>query len=130
MNAFIVEVQNQPGELARVARALGDAGVNITSGAGLGLSSAGGFGFLTDNEAGARKALESAGIMFRTVEIIPVSVVDEPGALANVAQRLADATVNIEFVIPTGMSGGKMTIAVGVDDVAAARSALGASAAG
>jgi hypothetical protein len=121
MNAFIVEAQNQPGELARVAGALGDRGVNITTGAAIG----GAFGFLTNDEAGARSALQGAGIAFREVEVIPASLADEPGALAKVARRLADAGVNIEFVIPTGMSGGKVGVAIGVDKVEAARSSIG-----
>jgi hypothetical protein len=125
MKAFIVEAKNQPGELARVAGAIGDRGVNITTGAAIGLDTGGGFGFLTNDEAGARSALQSTGIRFREVEAIPVSLPDEPGALATIARRLGDARVNIDFVIPTGMSGGKMTLAVGVDNVAAARSAVG-----
>jgi hypothetical protein len=128
MNAFIVEAQNQPGELARVAGALGDRGVNITTGAAIGLGSGGGFGFLTNDEAGARSALQGAGIDFREVEVIPVSMADEPGALATIAKRLSDAGVNIEFLIPTGMSGGKVNAAVGTDNVSAARSAIGQAA--
>jgi hypothetical protein len=128
MNAFIVEAQNQPGELARVAGALGDRGVNITTGAAIGLGSGGGFGFLTNDDAGARSALQGAGIAFREVEVIPASLADEPGALAKVARRLADAGVNIEFAIPTGMSGGKVGVAIGVDKVEAARSAIGEAA--
>jgi hypothetical protein len=128
MNAFIVEAQNQPGELARVAGALGDRGVNITTGAAIGLDSGGGFGFMTNDEAGARSALQGAGIDFREVEVIPVSMADEPGQLATIARRLADAGVNIEFVIPTGMSGGKVNVAVGTNNVQAARSAIGQAA--
>jgi hypothetical protein len=128
MNAFIVEAQNQPGELARVAGALGDRGVNITTGAAIGLRSGGGFGFLTNDEAGARSALQGAGIEFREVEVIPTSLDDQPGALAMIAKRLADAGVNIEFIIPTGMSGSKVNVAVGTDNASAARSAIGQAA--
>jgi hypothetical protein len=129
MKAFIVEAQNQPGELARVAAALGDRGINITSGAVLGLGAGGGFGFLTNDESGARSALQSAGVDVREIEVIPVSMADEPGQLASVARRLADAGVNIEFLVPTGMSGGKYNVAIGVDNVNAARAAVGEMAA-
>lgn len=125
MNAFIVEAQNRPGELARIAGILGDRGINITSGAVLGLSSAGGFGFLTNDEAGAKSTLEAAGVMYREVAVIPVSIEDAPGALAGIARRLGEAGVNIELVVPTGMSGGKMTLAVGVDNVEKARASIG-----
>jgi hypothetical protein len=33
--------------------------------------------------------------------------------------------VNISLVMPTGMSGGRITVAFGVDDAAGAREALG-----
>lgn len=125
MNAFIVEAQNRPGELAKVAAALGDRGINIATGAVLGLTTGGGFGFLANDESGAKRALESAGIMCREIAVIPVSIADEPGALAGIAKKLGDAGVNIELVLPTGMSGGKMTLALGVDKVEAARAAVG-----
>jgi hypothetical protein len=129
MHAFIVQAQNRPGELARVAGALGDRGINITTGAVLALGTAGGFGFLTNDEAGARSALQGEGIDFREVDVIPVSLADEPGQLAEVARKLGNAGVNVEFVIPTGMSGGKMSVAFGVDKVDAARAAVGQMAA-
>ena len=125
MNAFIVEIENRSGQLARIVGALGDAGVNITTGAGLGLSDTGGFGFVTDDEAGARKALSGAGIMFKTVEIVAAHVPDEAGGLASAARKIAGAGVNVQFVVPMSMGGDRMGVAFGVDDAAAARKALG-----
>ena len=125
MHAFIVEAQNRPGELARVAAALGDRGINITSGAALGLGAGGGFGFITNDEAGSRTALQGAGIDFREIEVIPVTMADEPGELARVARKLGDAGVNIELVMPISMSGGRTNVALGVDQVDAARAAVG-----
>src|SRR5262245_16392125 len=103
MNAFIVEIENRAGQLARVVGALGDAGVNITTGAGLGLSDTGGFGFVTDDEAGARRALGAAGIMFKTVEVVVAIVPDQAGGLATAARKVAGAGVNVHFVVPMSM---------------------------
>lgn len=125
MNAFIVEIANRPGQLARVTGALGDAGVNITTGAGIGLSDSGGFGFVTDDEAGARKALEGAGIMFRTVDVVAATVRNEAGGLAEAARKLAGAGVNIQFVVPMLIGGDRVGICIGVDNAEAARTALG-----
>ena len=124
MNAFIIEIANRPGELARIAATLGEAGVNISTGAGIGLATTGGFGFLTDDEAAAKRALDSAGISYRTVGVVTVNVADQPGGLASVARRLADANVNIEFVIPTS-TGATRSVAIGVEDASAAGAALG-----
>ena len=46
--------------------------------------------------------------------------------LADAARRLADAGVNIEAIFPTGMEGNRITVAFGVDNIEAAKQALGA----
>ena len=48
-----------------------------------------------------------------------------PGKVADAARRLGDAGVNIELLAPLGMSGQKVTVAIGVDKVEEARTALG-----
>ena len=126
MNAFIVEAKNQPGELARVSGALAAKGINIQTGSVLSLGAIGGFGFITNDEAGTRSALDGAHSSYREVEVIPISVADEPGALAEIARKLGDAGINIELLLATGMTGGKMNLAIGVDKVEAARGIIGA----
>ena len=125
MNAFIVEIENRAGQLARIAGALGDAGVNITTGAGLGLSDTGGFGFIADDEDRAREVLKAAGILFKTVEVVVANVADQPGGLASAARTIAGAGVNVQFVVPMTTGSGTKGVAFGVDNAAAARSALG-----
>ncbi len=125
MKAFVVELDNRPGELARVTEAIASKGINITAGAGIGYGATGGFAVMTNDEMGTRNALRDVNCTFREIDVLPASVADEAGALASVARKLADAGVNIEFVIPTGMSDGKMVLALGVDKIDAARTALG-----
>jgi hypothetical protein len=126
VNAFIVEAKNQPGKLAEVSKAIADKGVNVLSGSVIGIGDSGGFAFITNDEAGTRTALRDANYKFREVEVMPISVSDEPGSLAKIAKKLADAGVNVEVLLPTGMSGNKMTLALGVDKIDAARKAIGA----
>lgn len=124
MQAFIVEIENRAGQLSRIVGALGDAGVNITTGAGLGISDSGGFGFLTNDEPGADQALRAAGIPFRTVDVVIANVPNRPGGLAEAARRLSGAGVNVHFVVPVSI--GEMdAVAFGVLDAAAAKTALG-----
>ena len=125
MKAFIVEAKNKPGILAEVSKAIADKGVNIETGSVLGLGDSGGFGFISNDEAGARNALRDTRYSVREVDVIPISVADEPGALAKIAKKLGDAGVNVELLLPTGMSGSKMTLALGVDKIDAARKAIG-----
>ena len=125
MNAFIVELDNRPGELARLAEALGERGINITAIAAVTSGSAGGIGVLTNDEAGTRDALSRAGISVREIGLVSVSLDDRPGALGEIARKLADAGVNVELLVATGASGSKVTVALGVDNVEAAQGVVG-----
>jgi hypothetical protein len=124
MQAFIVEIENRAGQLSRVVGALGDAGVNITTGAGIGISDTGGFGFLTNDEPGAVAALQAAGIPYRAIDVVVANVPNRPGGLAQAARRLSSAGVNVHFVVPVSI-GSTDVVAFGVLDAAAARTALG-----
>ena len=127
MNAMIVQLEDKPGTLAQLAQVLGNAGVNIETGAGLAVGGVGGFGFIVDDEHKAMVALDGAGIKCRMVEVVEANVADHPGGLAGVARKLADAGVNLELVAPMGISSATMSVAFGVDDAAKARAALGLS---
>ena len=126
MNVLIVDMDNRPGELARTAEALADRGINIT-----GIGAAGSTGgksavaILTNDESGAKTALERAGIGFRETPVVAATLDDRPGTLALAARRLADAGVNVEALVPTGRAGSGITVAIGVDDAGKAQAALG-----
>jgi hypothetical protein len=124
VNAFIIELENRPGSLASVAEAIAQKGINITGVAGATEGATGSIAIVTNDEDGTRSALEDAGARFREVALAAIALEDKPGVLADAARRLANAGVNIEAIFPTGMEGGKITIAFGVDNAEAARSAL------
>ncbi len=125
MNAFIVELENRPGELARLAEAIGERGINITAIGAVTSGTAGGIGLLTNDETGTREVLKSAGIKVREIGLVSVSVENKPGTLGQVARKLADAGVNVELLLGTGMSGSNVTVALGVDNVEAAQRVVG-----
>jgi hypothetical protein len=126
MRAFIIRLENRPGALADLGEALGERGVNITGLSGMTWDvDGGGLGLITNDDDATRTVLEDRNADYREVELISAAIEDRPGALGAAARRLAAREVNIETVIPTGMQGGRVTIAFGVDDVAAAREALG-----
>ena len=125
MQWFIVEAANKPGELARHASAIAQRGINLSGVVSLGIGDRGGLAFYATDEAGVRSALNEAGIAFREVSVLQVQLEDKPGTLADAAKRLGDAGVNIELIAPTGMSGGKVTVAFGVDNPETASAALG-----
>ncbi len=125
MRAFIVTLVNQPGSLADVTEAIAARGVDLATGAGFAMGDTGGFAFIPNDEAGARAALDGAGIPYREIEIVPASVPNRAGGLAGLARRLADAGVNVELAIPTGMANGNVTVAIGTSDPERAMSVIG-----
>jgi len=125
MNAFIITLDNRPGALADIADVIAQKGINIAGVAGATEGTSATIAVVTNDEAGTRSALEGAGARFREVALASAALEDKPGVLADAARGLANAGVNIEAIFPTGMEGGKITIAFGVDNVEAAKSALG-----
>ena len=125
MNAFIVKLENKPGTLARVFEAVAARGINIESAGGSTWGDAGAVTILTNDEAGTRSALDGAGFTSREIEAVPVSIENRPGTLAEMTSKLAAAGVNIEALLPTGMSGGKVSVAFVTSDAVKARAAIG-----
>jgi hypothetical protein len=125
VNAFIVELLNKPGELARITEAIAQKGIDITSFSGATSGDTGSVALLTNDEAGTRSAIQAGGFKVREIEVVPTSLENRPGTLAEAARRLADAGVNIEAALPTGMSGNNVIVAFATSDPAKARQALG-----
>jgi hypothetical protein len=125
MNAFVIQLENKPGGLAKVAEAIAERGINITGISAAGSGDSGAIGLVTNDEDGTGQALDRAGISYRTLQLVAAQLQDRPGTLADAARRLADAGVNVELVLPTGMTGSTINVAFGVDDAVAASRALG-----
>jgi hypothetical protein len=124
MNAFLIELPNKTGELARVTEAIAAKGVNLTGVSGSTCGTSGSVAILTADDATTRTALKDAKFSFREVEATQIPIGNVPGALAKVTRRLADAGVNIEALLPTGMQGNEVTVAFVTSDPAKARSIL------
>lgn len=125
MKAFIIQLENQPGTLARVAETLGERGINITTIAGTTSGTGGAAALMTNDEPGTESALRSAGLNARAIDVIGVPLAHQPGTLAAALRRLADAGINIELLLPTDVEGPEVAVAIGVTDIEAARQALG-----
>jgi hypothetical protein len=125
VNAFIVDLKNKPGELASIAEAIAGQGVNITGFTGATCGESGSVALITNDEAATRRALTDGGWAHRPVELVTAGLADKPGSLGMVTRKLANAGVNIEAAIPTGMSGGNVHIAFATDNPTKAREALG-----
>jgi hypothetical protein len=120
-----VSVRDEPGGLAKVAEALGAAGVNVEGVAGLGGGGTGHIHLLVEDAPGARSALEGAGFTIdgeREAVLVDVSGEDRPGKLGELAMAAANAGVNLAACYAATRS----RLVFVADDAAALRSALGA----
>ena len=121
-----VILDDRPGEFARLGEVTGAAGVNIDGFAAFTGEGKGVVHVLVDDDAleTLRKVLAEARMPVADErEVFVVSVADEPGALGDVARRLADANVNIDLAYTTF---GGVRLVFGTDDVLSARRALDA----
>jgi len=124
MNAFLIDLDNQVGELARITEAIAARGINITGFSGATCGDSGTVLLLTADDAGTKSALQGIGCSFREHEIAETKLPNVPGSLARAARRLADAGLNIEAAVPTGMDEQGVVVGFVTNDPAKARSVL------
>jgi hypothetical protein len=121
-----VTLQNKPGTLAQLCSTLRDAGVNISAVDGAVIAGRGKVRLLVDNPDKAKDALKAAKIRFSEEEAIAIELENRPGALGEVAGKLAQAKINIKYGYATTSEGStKTTVILAVPDVAKALGVLG-----
>jgi hypothetical protein len=121
---FVIQMQNHPGELAHLARALASRGINITH---LSCAGAGPIAcafITTSDERDTREVLHGLGHEYLEGETIVVDVPDLPGGFADIAERLAAAGVRILGTMCVGRRDAVLEMAFAVDDGDKARAAL------
>lgn len=121
-----VSLANKPGALAQLCSTLGKAGVNITALLAPEMRGRGKIRVLVDNPEKAKDALKEAKIRFSEEEIIATELDNRPGALGEIAEKLAQAKINIKYAYATASEGSaKATVILAVPDVAKALGVLG-----
>ncbi len=121
-----LSLQSKAGVLAQVCSTLAKAGVNITALCAPEVPGRGKVRVMVGDLPRARQALKAAKIRFGEEEAVAVTLEDRPGALADAAERLARAKVNIKCAYATTAgTGGPATVVLTVSNVAKAVSILG-----
>ena len=121
---FVVQVTNQPGQMARLAEEMAAAGVDLRAIGGGGLGDVGHFIMTTADDDTARTVLQDGGWTFLEGESLLAEVDDRPGGMARIARELADANVNVLGHLFIGRWSDRATFAFVVDDPEKARSIL------
>jgi hypothetical protein len=122
---FTVRLKNEPGALAGLAQALAEHGIDIRTVSAGGIGSFGCAVLSTSNDAAARDVLRRAKYTFVEGEVVTIAVEDQPGSLARLTRRLADAGINVTGVLTLGRHQGKAELAFSVDALDKARRVLG-----
>jgi hypothetical protein len=123
MSAFTVELDNHPGELARLCEAMASSGVNLLLCATT-RGDSGVVAFIADDESAAQAVLDDAGIEYLLRPALTVKMENLPGAGAATFRKLADAGVNVELLLPVRISDEEFFAVICADDAAAAEGAL------
>jgi hypothetical protein len=118
---LVIDVENTPGALAKVAAAISDAGVNIAAATCLGPGERAELHILVPHAEAARHALAISHVaVTREREVVVVDVEDRPGVLADLARRIAAAGVDLDLVYVATRD----RVVFGASDIDALRAAL------
>jgi hypothetical protein len=124
MRDCLIPLTNHPGDLSRVAQALGRRGVNIKALTAMTIGGEAMVRILPDDIVVARGALEAASVRFTESEVHVVLLENQAGVLANVTSRLGEAGINLEAMYVTGVADGLIELAIISDNPKKAKKIL------
>jgi hypothetical protein len=121
---LVIDVENSPGALARIAGAISDAGVNIAAVTCLAAGDRAELHILVKHAEAARHALAISHVaVSHEREVVVVEVEDRAGVLADLTRKIASAGINLELVYVATRN----RVVFGAADLGALRAALGVS---
>jgi hypothetical protein len=121
---LVVEVDNEPGALARVAAAVSDAGVNLAAATCMAGGDRAELHILVPHAEAVKHALAIASLaVTREQEVVVVEAEDRPGELADLARKVAKAGINLDLVYVATRN----RVVFASDDMQGLRDALGVS---
>jgi hypothetical protein len=124
MTEFTVHLANRPGQLAKLARLLADAGVHIEALAAFANGELGVVRLVADDDAVARRVLSDAGVRWDEHPVIATVVPRRPNALADLTASLADTGINIDAMYLLRSNHETQQFALAVNDPDMAREHL------
>ncbi len=109
---FTIAVENRPGAVAEIARALGNAGVNVLSLMGTAQGTSGVIQLVAEDARRAKKALDEAKISYQETAAEEYELPNKAGALAKHLEKLASKGVNLNSIHATATKGGRKAVVV------------------
>ena len=116
-----IDIENEPGSLARVAAAISDAGVNIAAATCLGPGERAELHILVPHAEAARHVLAISHVAVnKEREVVVVEVEDRPGVLADLTRTVAKAGIDLDLVYVATRN----RVVFGAPDIDALKAAL------
>jgi hypothetical protein len=118
---LVIDIENRPGALAKVAAAISDAGVNIAAATCIGAGERAELHILVPHGGAVRHLLAISHLaVTREREVVVVDVEDRPGVLADLTRKIARAGVDLDLVYVATRN----RVVFGAQDLAGLRAAL------
>ena len=109
---FTISVANQPGAVARIAKALGESKVNILALLGTAQGTKGTVQLVAEDAKKAKKALDAARISYQETAAEQHQLPNKAGALGQYLASLEKKGVNLGSIHATAAKGGKKAVIV------------------
>ena len=112
VNQISIFLENRPGQLSAICRALAKENVNIAT---LSLADWADFGIvrmIVDDHVKGCEVLAKAGFAVRETEVVMATVPDRPGGMAEIMEKLDAAGVDIEYSYAYALGSGEKAILV------------------
>jgi len=90
-------MEDRPGTLGKICRALADRGVNILAFQSFPIGGKSLTRFVVDNPTTAKTVLSAERLTYTEEEVAQVKLPHRPGELARAASRLGEANININY---------------------------------
>jgi hypothetical protein len=119
-----VYLDNRPGMLARTCQALAQAKINIAAMSILDTVDHAVVRLIVDKPKDAEQVLSKMHAMVQCRDVVVMDVPNQVGALAQIAERLAEAGINLEYAYCTSTSGSAGSIVLRTNDLEATINAL------
>ena len=94
---FSVQMEDQPGALGKICRALADRSVNILAFQSLSTERKSVARLVVDNPTEAKSVLDKQKVKYDEAKVAQVKLPHRPGELARAASKLGEASVNINY---------------------------------
>tara|TARA_B100001750_G_C15142471_1_gene415404 strand:+ start:124 stop:534 length:411 start_codon:yes stop_codon:yes gene_type:complete len=123
MMEISMELEDEPGSLARIAEALAEANINIETMCAIG-KVAPNVALVTEQIPQTSAVLDRLGVNYTVTELIKMVMPDQPGVLASFSRRIADAGLNLNSIYILSKYQGDTELVFSVDDTEKARQVL------